>query len=145
MLDGRFSDGVAVAQRALDAALDTGMRSVEGHARNTLGFCLAMTGEVERGAEELREAIRIARERDHLPDLDDGYNNYSDMLHIVGRTTEALAAVADGLEAIDGRRPVSMMWLDVPAGGVRVRHRRVAAVGGAACRPRNAGPGCRRA
>ncbi len=87
------------------------MHSVEAHARNTLGFCLAMTGEVERGAEELREAIRIARERDHLPNLDEGYNNYADMLHIVGRTTEALAAVADGLEAIDGRRPVSMMWL----------------------------------
>ena len=88
------------------------MRSAEGHARNTLGFCLAMTGEIEPGAEELREAIRIARERDHLPDLADAYNNYSDMLHIVGRTTEALAAVADGLEAVAGRRPVAMMWLE---------------------------------
>ena len=112
MLDGRFSDGVEVARRALDAAVATGMRSAEGHARNTLGFCLAMIGEVEPGAEQLREAIRIARERDHLPDLSDAYNNYSDMLHIVGRTTEALSAVADGLEAVGGRRPVAMMWLE---------------------------------
>jgi DNA-binding CsgD family transcriptional regulator len=112
MLDGRFSDGVAVARRALEAAVAAGMRSAEGHARNTLGFCLAMTGEIEPGAEELREAIRIARERDHLPDLADAYNNYSDMLHIVGRTTEALGAVADGLEAVAGRRPVAMMWLE---------------------------------
>ena len=87
------------------------MRATEGHARNTLGFCLAMIGEVEPGAEQLREAIRIARERDHLPDLSDAYNNYSDMLHVVGRTTEALEAVAEGLQAVDGRRPVAMMWL----------------------------------
>ena len=33
------------------------------------------------------------------------------MLHVVGRTTEALEAVADGLQAVDGRRPVSVMWL----------------------------------
>jgi DNA-binding CsgD family transcriptional regulator len=34
------------------------------------------------------------------------------MLHVVGRTTEALAVVAEGRAAVDGRRPISMLWLD---------------------------------
>jgi DNA-binding CsgD family transcriptional regulator len=112
MLDGRFGDGVETARKALDATIAAGMRSVEGHARNTLGFCLAMTGEVEAGAEQLREAIRIARELDSLPDLGDAYVNYSDMLHVLGRSDEARAVATEGREAIAGRRPIAMMWLD---------------------------------
>jgi DNA-binding CsgD family transcriptional regulator/tetratricopeptide (TPR) repeat protein len=112
MLDGRFSDGVEVARKALDATIAAGMHSAEGHARNTLGFCLAMIGEVDEGAEQLREAVRIARERDILPDLSDAYVNYSDMLHILGRTDEARAVAKEGREAVGDRRPIAMMWLD---------------------------------
>jgi DNA-binding CsgD family transcriptional regulator len=88
------------------------MRLIEGHARNTLGFCLAMTGEVEAGAEQLREAIRIARERENLPDLGDAYVNYADMLHVLGRSDEARSVAAEGRAAVEGRRPIAMMWLD---------------------------------
>ena len=88
------------------------MRWAEGHARNTLGFSLAMTGEVDEGAEQLREAIRIARERDDLPDLGDAYVNYSDMLHILGRSDEARAIALEGREAVGDRRPIAIMWLD---------------------------------
>jgi DNA-binding CsgD family transcriptional regulator/tetratricopeptide (TPR) repeat protein len=112
MLDGRFSEGVEVARRALDATIAAGMRSAEGHARNTLGFCLAMTGDIEAGGEELREAIRIARERDDLSDLADAYVNYSDMLHILARSDEARAVATEGRDVIGGRRPISTMWLD---------------------------------
>jgi DNA-binding CsgD family transcriptional regulator len=112
MLDGRFGDGIAVARRALAVAADAGMRSAEGHARNTLGFCLAMSGDADAGAAELRQAVQIARERDHIPDLADAYVNYSDMLHMVGRTPEALAIAAEGRRAVGARRPVAMVWLD---------------------------------
>jgi DNA-binding CsgD family transcriptional regulator/tetratricopeptide (TPR) repeat protein len=112
MLDGRFSDGVAVARKALEATLATDDRLVEAHARNTLGFCLAMSGEADEGGEQLREAIRIARERDHLPDVADGYNNYSDMLHMLARSDEAIAVCLEGREVIGTRRPVSALWLD---------------------------------
>ncbi len=112
MLDGRFGDGVETARKALDATIAAGMHLIEGHARNTLGFCLAMTGEVDAGAEQLREAIRIARERDNLPDISDAYVNYSDMLHILGRSDEAMAVAEEGREAVEGRRPIAMMWLD---------------------------------
>ena len=112
MLDGRFTDSVEVARRALEATTAAGMRWAEGHARNTLGFSLAMTGDVEAGAEQLREAIRIARERDDLPDLGDAYVNYSDMLHVLGRSDEARAIATEGLEAVGSRRPIATLWLN---------------------------------
>jgi DNA-binding CsgD family transcriptional regulator/tetratricopeptide (TPR) repeat protein len=112
MLDGRFSDSAETARRALDATIKAGMRWAECHARNTLGFSLAMIGEIEEGAEQLREAIRIARERDDLPDLADAYVNYSDMLHILGRSDEARAIALEGREMVADRRPIAIMWLD---------------------------------
>jgi len=112
MLDGRFVDAVDTARRALEATIEAGMRWAEGHARNTLGFSLAMIGDVDEGAEQLREAIRIARERDDVADIGDAYNNYSDMLHELGRSDEAMAVALEGREAVEGRRPVAMMWLD---------------------------------
>ena len=112
MLDGRFADSAETARRALEATIAAGMRWAECHARNTLGFSLAMIGEVDEGAEQLREAIRIARERDDLPDLGDAYVNYSDMLHILGRSDEARAITLEGREAIGDRRPIAIMWLD---------------------------------
>jgi DNA-binding CsgD family transcriptional regulator len=112
MLDGRFSDGVDIARRALEATLATEDRAVEAHARNTLGFCLAMTGHADEGGEQLREAIRIAKERDHLSDIADGYNNYADMLHDLGRSDDAIKVCLEGREVIGTRRPVSALWLD---------------------------------
>ena len=112
MLDGRFIDSAETARRALEATIAAGLRWAEGHARNTLGFSLAMIGEVDEGAEQLREAIRIACERDDLPDLSDAYVNYSDMLHILGRSDEARAIALEGWEVIGDRRPIAIMWLD---------------------------------
>jgi DNA-binding CsgD family transcriptional regulator len=112
MLDGKFSDGVTVARKALDTTVAAGMRSVEGHARNTLGCCLAMIGDVDAGVDELRHAIRIARERDDLVDLADAYTNFADMLHIVGRSDEARALALEGRAEFEHRRPIAMMWLD---------------------------------
>ena len=125
MLDGRFVDSAETARQALDATIAAGMRWAEGHARNTLGFSLAMIGEVDEGAEQLREAIRIARERDDLADLGDAYVNYSDMLHILGRSDEALAITREGREAVGGRRPIATDVARLPARRVRVRRRRL--------------------
>ena len=89
-----------------------GMRSAEGHARNTLGCSLAMVGDVDAGSDELREAIRIARERDDAVDLADGYTNFADMLHIMGRSQEALELAEEGRAEFAERRPIAVMWLD---------------------------------
>ena len=112
MLVGHLGEAVRVAREALDVAVAASMPLTEGHARDTLGFSLAMTGEVDEGAAELREAIRIAREHDSMYDLAEAYDNYADMLHSLGRSDEALAVAAEGREAVGGRRPVSTLWLD---------------------------------
>ncbi len=112
MLDGRFVDSAETARQALDATIAAGLRWAEGHARNTLGFSLAMIGEIDEGAEQLRHAIRIARERDDLADLSDAYVNYSDMLHVLGRSDEARAITLEGRDVVGGRRPIATMWLD---------------------------------
>ena len=109
----RYGRAVATAREALQVAAAADMPLVEGHARNTLGLSLAMTGEVDEGAAELREAIRIAREHDNLSDLGEAYLNYSDMLHILGRSDEAHAVAVEGRQAVAGRRPIAMLWLDM--------------------------------
>ncbi len=111
-LDGKFSEGVEVARKALDATIAAGMRSAEGHARNTLGCCLAMSGDIDEGSAELREAIRIARERDDDADLADAYTNFADMLHIMGRSREARELAEEGRAEFAQRRPIAVMWLD---------------------------------
>jgi DNA-binding CsgD family transcriptional regulator len=112
MLDGKFSDGIEVARKALDATIAAGLRSAEGHARNTLGCCLAAAGDIDAGSAELREAIRIARERDDLADLADAYTNFADVLHIMGRSAEARELAEEGRREFERRRPIAVMWLD---------------------------------
>jgi DNA-binding CsgD family transcriptional regulator/tetratricopeptide (TPR) repeat protein len=112
MLVAHFESAVGTAREALEIAATANMPVLEGHARNTLGYSLAMTGEVDEGLAELREAIRLAREHDSLYDLGEAYDNYSSILHILGRSDEALAAAAEGREAVAGRRPIAVLWLD---------------------------------
>ena len=112
MLIAHFRAAVGVAREALEASAAASLPLVEGHARNTLGFSLAMTGDVDEGAAELREAIRIAREHDNPGDLGEAYVNYADMLHILGRSDEAREVALDGREAVAGRRPIAVLWLD---------------------------------
>jgi DNA-binding CsgD family transcriptional regulator len=113
MLVAHFADAVRVAREALQVSAAANLPLVEGHARNTLGYSLAMTGEVDEGAAELREAIRIALEHDNLYDLAEAHDNYAGMLHSFGRSDEARAVAVEGREAVAGRRPVGMTWLDV--------------------------------
>ena len=113
MIVDRHTHAVARAREALEVAAAADMPLVEGHARNTLGFSLAMTGDVDEGAAELREAARIAREHDSFPDLAVAYINHAEMLHILGRSAEGRELAAEGRRAVDGLHPVGMMWLDV--------------------------------
>ena len=96
MIVGRYEGAAAGARQALRIAAAADLTRVEGQARNTLGFSLAMTGDVDEGAAELREAIRIAHEHDSPPDLAEAYDNYADMLHIVGRSAAARDVIAEG-------------------------------------------------
>ncbi len=96
---------------------------------------LAMIGEVDEGAEQLREAIRIACERDDLPDLGDAYVNYSDMLHILGRSDEAPGDRARGPRGHRRPAPDRDHVARLPARRVRLRRRRLGGVRAAPARP----------
>jgi ATP/maltotriose-dependent transcriptional regulator MalT len=118
MIAGRVADAVGVAQDALQAATAAGMPLVEGDARNTLGFSMAVTGAVEEGAAELREAIRIAREHRSYADVALAYLNYADVLHMFGRSAEARSVAEEGRRAVEGIRPVAVTWFDATLAGL---------------------------
>jgi DNA-binding CsgD family transcriptional regulator/tetratricopeptide (TPR) repeat protein len=135
MLVAHFEHAAGVAREALEVAVAADLPLLEGLARNTLGFSLAMTGEVDAGIAELREAIRIARKHDNLYDLGEAYNNHADVLHSLGRSDEALAV------ALEGRQAVARAKADIDAVPQqqdrrdRVRRRRLGAVGEQPARP----------
>jgi DNA-binding CsgD family transcriptional regulator len=112
MLAAHYTEAIAAAREALEIAQAEGLPAIEGHARNTLGCAFVTTGDIEAGEAELREAIRIARERDDLHDLSEAHSNYARMLHELGRSDEARAVAHAGRQAVAGRRPVAVMWLD---------------------------------
>ena len=107
------ADAARTARAALELATASGLPLVEGRARNTLGSALATTGQVDEAEAELRAAIEIAREHDAAADLAEGYLNYANMLHAVGRTEAACAVVAEGKDVVGGQRPIAMLWLDL--------------------------------
>ena len=113
LLVAQSGEAVRVAREALQVAAAENLPPVEAHARNTLGCALATTGAIDEGAAELRAAIRIGREHDDLSDLAQAYNNYADMLHVHGRSDEARAVAVEGREAVAGRRPIAVLWLDM--------------------------------
>ena len=110
MLVGHYREAIRIARATLEVA--AAMPPLEGHARTTLGYSLAMTGAVDEGTAELREAIRIARAHDNLADLGEAYVNHTELLHALGRSEEARAVSAEGRDAVAVRRPVAVAWLD---------------------------------
>jgi DNA-binding CsgD family transcriptional regulator len=113
LLVGHSADAATTARQALAVAVAEDLRVVEGHARNTLGCSLVMTGEVDDGLRELHEAIEIAREEDDLSDLGEAHVNCAETLHTLGRSSEARAVALEGREWVAGRRPIAMRWLDM--------------------------------
>ena len=96
MLQGRYVQSLEVADEAIEAAAAAHDPLAEGRARNARGISLAGLGEVDLGTAELRQALAIARERDHWAELLSAYTNLADTLHDSGRTREALAVAEQG-------------------------------------------------
>jgi ATP/maltotriose-dependent transcriptional regulator MalT len=102
-LRGKFRDAIPDAAAALEAAVGAGDRHAEGEVLNTLGMAHISLGDVEAGVRMLERAIEIAREDDDLDNLGTAYTNLADMLHISGRTADALRVAREGLAAIPRR------------------------------------------
>lgn len=100
MLLARHRESSSRCHEAIAVARLSGARSVEGHARNTLGCVLACMGSIDAGIVELRRALTIAQEEHDLDDHARALQNLADLL--VGpahRLEEALAAAVEGIEA----------------------------------------------
>jgi DNA-binding CsgD family transcriptional regulator len=99
MLMGRFRSVVDVAQEAIaEARAVTGARPSEGRALNALGVAQQGLGDVDAGVQSLREALAIAQELGRPQEVCSGYVNLADVLHLTGRTREALAIAHEGAE-----------------------------------------------
>ncbi|WP_280723678.1 helix-turn-helix transcriptional regulator [Kitasatospora sp. MAA4] len=89
---------VALAERAVEIARQVGAKSVELHARMTLGTLYNDFGEPERGVASLRAAVAAARELGVPEVLTRGLNNLASMLAHLGQAEEATALAREGLE-----------------------------------------------
>ena len=102
MLLSRFDSAITEAQQAVELAVASGARSVEGHARNTSGYARAHLGEIDAGLAELALAERIARD---ARDLDDTYRALLNRTEILvgpgNRPAEAAAVATVGVAQAD--------------------------------------------
>ncbi|MCW3038757.1 MAG: transcriptional regulator, LuxR family, partial [Solirubrobacterales bacterium] len=112
MLMGRYRDAAETARSAVALALQTGSPRAEGSALNSLGVSLAALGDVDGGSDALRRAQQIARENADADDLATAAVNLADVLHLAGRTPEAIIVAEDALahEAPAGRQET---WLRI--------------------------------
>ncbi|MGH2876354.1 MAG: tetratricopeptide repeat protein, partial [Solirubrobacteraceae bacterium] len=109
-LRGRFRDAVSEGEAALQSAVEAGDTIAEGSVLNTLGMATVALGDVDRGVESLRRAIKLARDNDDSDDLATAYCNLADMLNVAGRTGEALRTARDGLAVTPSHHVRSHGW-----------------------------------
>ncbi len=99
MLQSRFGESIRVAREALEVARAIGVPDVEVRALNVMGTALGNTFEAEQGAGALREALEIAREAGLPREVMAAHVNLADVLHVSGRTEDALGVALEGLES----------------------------------------------
>jgi DNA-binding CsgD family transcriptional regulator/tetratricopeptide (TPR) repeat protein len=102
MLAARYAEARDGCLRALEVARAAGSRWAELHARNTLGVCLLYLGDPAEAERLLRDALDGAREAGFEDQIPRAYINLSDVLHLAGRTREALGLLRDGRAEVDG-------------------------------------------
>src|SRR4051794_28408822 len=102
MLWGRYADGRAMADEALEVAAAVGSRRVRTHALNTKGVCLRGGGDTQRGFETIREAMAMARADADVDQLLRSYLNLSDALHLTGDTHAARKLLIEGRREVRG-------------------------------------------
>ncbi|MGH2859695.1 MAG: ATP-binding protein, partial [Solirubrobacteraceae bacterium] len=129
-LRGRFRDALADGEAALASAVRAGDPVAEGSVLNTLGMASVALGDVDRGVESLRRAIKLARDNDDSDDLATAYCNLADMLGVAGRTVEALHTAQDGLAVTPRHHVRSHGWslltvseMALEAGDWKLAHR----------------------
>ncbi|MER7788963.1 AAA family ATPase [Streptomyces sp. NPDC097640] len=105
-------DGFAVAERAVELARLVGARSTELHARLTLGYFKAESGDVEGGLAEMREVCEAAIEMGDVSIVGRCFINLVSGLEGLGRSAEAVEVAEKGVRILDRfGLPDSLAWV----------------------------------
>lgn len=96
--EGRHSEGLVRARRAVELARAVGARAEEGRALNSEGLALTMLDETADGVAALRSALDIAIEVDHLEDMLRAYGNLGLCLEHAGLLTDSVEVLVEGLD-----------------------------------------------
>jgi DNA-binding NarL/FixJ family response regulator len=99
MLVDHWTEATEVLARAVDLARRTGARQAEGHARNSLGLCLAVGGLYREGYASLEESLRIADEIGSPDDIGRAYVNLCSAYRYAGDPAGGLEVVRRGVVA----------------------------------------------
>ncbi|MGO4758342.1 hypothetical protein AB4212_58715, partial [Streptomyces sp. 2MCAF27] len=105
-------DGFAVAERAVELARLVGARSTELHARLTLGYFKAESGDIEGGLAEMREVCEAAIEMGDVSLVGRCFVNLTSGLEGFGRSAEAVEVAEKGVRILDRfGLPDSLAWV----------------------------------
>ncbi len=98
MLMGRYREAAEAGEAAALLARETDTPRAEASALNAVGVARAALGDVEAGARALREAEAIGRASGKVGDLARAAVNLADVLHLAGRSDEAIAVTEAALQ-----------------------------------------------
>jgi tetratricopeptide (TPR) repeat protein len=96
MLLDRWTESRLLCEEAVAMARAVGARQVEGHALNTLGLDMAVSGECQASFAPLEQAIAIAREVANADDVGRAYANLSEAQRYCGDIRGALETARQG-------------------------------------------------
>ncbi|MEE1927342.1 AAA family ATPase [Streptomyces sp. TRM 70351] len=91
-------EALTTAQRAVGLARVVGAEGIELHARTTLGHLLIAAGDAREGVAEMCSAARRVAEQGVVSAMSRAHVNLGSALHGLGRYTEALDVLVEGLE-----------------------------------------------
>ncbi|HEU4976803.1 MAG TPA: AAA family ATPase [Baekduia sp.] len=130
LLQSRFGEVIELGREAeaeaevaeADPALAGEVRYQRIRIVNSVGHALIMVGEHDRGCALLREAIAEGIAGGYADLLGVSYLNLGDALNLRGRSDEALAVVAEGLQRAEQglMTPPNVIWLRAAAAEIAI-------------------------
>ncbi len=110
LLQGRFAEVETIAAKALEMTEALGLDEIRATVLHRLGYALIPLGDSERGEALMRESIELISRGGFKDDLATAYVNYAEMVHLGGRSEEALALLDKAMpEVVESGR--STRWL----------------------------------
>ncbi len=100
MMAGDIAAAAGLAQAGLATARKAESPGEEALALGILGYCMAVSGDVDGGIATFRQGLSVAEGMDSLEGIALGYTNLAALLDRVGRTEHSLEAAREGFEIV---------------------------------------------